>query len=425
VRSEQSIVMSRILLVWELGRHLGHVSRLLSVATRLKARNHSVLAAVRDIPSASTVLGSAEVSFIQCPWQTGVPQTATRMTGYADLLLSQGWNDQSALWGTLQAWITIYRLFRPDVIVLDFAPTARLAALLTKIPTVLIGTGFELPPATNPLPPIPGFSWATEEAAAASEQRVLENVNAVLRTGRATPMTSLRPLVEGEGRFLTTFAELDHYGSREHERYVGPLADPLEGRRVDWPAGSQRRIFAYLRPEVPELPIFLEGLAGADAGVIAYVPGISGEQLARFSTPRCVFSADPVRYATVFEEADVCLSYAPAGTVTAGLLHGVPQLMVPVHLESQLTAQRVASQGMGRLLRTPTSPAQVTQSLHEMLGARDQRLRARGFAERYRGSNAAAAAEAVVHAIESLCSANINRSAARRLNTQSAPGPVQ
>jgi hypothetical protein len=119
VRSAQSIVMSRILLVWELGRHLGHVSRLLSVATRLKARNHSVLAAVRDIPSASTVLGSAEVSFIQCPWQTGVPQTATRMTGYADLLLSQGWNDRSALWGTLQAWITIYRLFRPDVIVLD------------------------------------------------------------------------------------------------------------------------------------------------------------------------------------------------------------------------------------------------------------------------------------------------------------------
>jgi UDP:flavonoid glycosyltransferase YjiC (YdhE family) len=318
-------------------------------------------------------------------------------------------------------------MFRPDVIVLDFAPTARLAAMLLEIPSVLIGTGFELPPATNPLPPVPGFSWATQEAAAISEQRVLENVNAVLRAGRAKPLAALRSLVEADSRFLTTFAELDHYGPREHDRYVGPLADPRHGARIDWPAGAQRRIFAYLRPEVPELPALLEGLAAADAGVIAYVPGISGELSACFSTPRCVFSPEPVQYASLFEEGDLCLSYAPAGTVTAALLSGIPQLMIPMHLESQLTAQRVASQGMGRILSTPKSPTQVTQSLHDALGARDQRLRARAFAERHRGSSAAAAAAVVVESIESLCSANNDYSAPHRVNraTRAAAGTAQ
>jgi len=418
--------VSRILLAWELGRHLGHVSRLLPLAKRLKAHNHSVLAVVRDIPSASEILGPADVTFIQCPWHTGVQNPAARISGYADLLLSQGWSDQSALWGMLQAWITIYQMFRPDVVVLDFSPTARLAAMLLKIPSVLIGTGFELPPAMNPLPPVPGFPWATQEAAEASERQVLGNINAVLRACRAEPLGALRSLIEADHRFLTTFPELDHYGARKGERYIGPLADPQHGRRIDWTDGSHNRVFAYLRNDVPELAMLLEGLAAADADVLAYVPGISSESVARFSSRRCIFTSEPVQYGPVFAHADACLSYAPAGTVTAGLLFGVPQLMIPVHMESQLTAQRVASQGMGRILSEPKSSNEVTQSLHDLLGTRDVRLRARGFAERHRDSSAAAAADEVVQSIEELCGANFNhRSARDRRITQPATSTLQ
>ena len=416
--------MSRILLAWELGRHLGHVSRLLPLAMRLKARDHSVLAVVRDIPSASTAFGPAGVSFIQGPWHTGVPRSAVRMTGYSDLLLSQGWNDRSALWGLLQAWITIFRMFRPDVVVLDYAPTARLAAHVLNIPAVLIGSGFELPPPTNPLPPFPGFSWATADAAAASERHVLDNVNMVLLAHHAQPLGALNYLVGTESRFLTTFAELDHYGPRENERYIGPLADTLHGRCIDWPAGSRHRVFAYLRADMPELPAILEGLAAAEVSVVAYGPGISNELNVRFSSPQFVFSAEPLQYASLFEKADACLSYGSAGTVTTALLHGIPQLMIPVHIESQLTARRVESQGMGRMLLNQMSSSQVTQSLHTLLTARDTRLRARSFAERHRGFSAAAAAATVVESIEALCGESIGHSRPPRCLSPVAVGTL-
>jgi UDP:flavonoid glycosyltransferase YjiC (YdhE family) len=396
--------MSRILLAWELGRHLGHVSRLLPLAMRLKARDHEVLTVVRDILSASRVLGAAGVPFVQAPRHIGVANGGQAQTStYADLLLSQGWNDGPILWGMLQAWITLLKMFRPEVVVLDYAPTARLAAHVLNIPCILVGTGFELPPALNPLPPIPGFPWATADVAAASEKRVLDLVNAVLRACQAAPLDALRTLVEGERRFLTTLPELDHYGSRQNETYIGPLADPLGGHPVEWPVHSAKRVFAYLRAEIKELPLVLEGLMAADVSVVAYVSGVASDVLSRFGSSRCVLSSEPVQLAALLDGADACLSYSPAGTVATALLRGVPQLMMPVHMESELTARRVALQGMGRILRKPHSAAQVTQALHDLLHARDVRLRARSFAERHRDVSAAASADLVVEFVEACC----------------------
>jgi len=159
----------RVLLTWELGLNLGHLTRLLPVAQKLKADGHAVLVAVRDIQAAATVLGPAGVPFVQAPHlPKGIP-LSHRATGYADILLSQGWSDRSALWGLTQGWLTIFQLFCPDRLILDYSPTVSLASRIAKIPTVLVGNGFELPPLTDPLPPFPGFSWAAPEKATQSE----------------------------------------------------------------------------------------------------------------------------------------------------------------------------------------------------------------------------------------------------------------
>jgi len=118
------------------------------------------------------------------------------------------------------------RMFRPDAVVIDYSPTARLATRIAAIPTVMIGNGFELPPATEPLPPFPGFSWATAERAAASERIAVDNATVVLKRFKRPALRSLSELFDDAACLYATLPELDHYGPRAGARYVGPLLGP-------------------------------------------------------------------------------------------------------------------------------------------------------------------------------------------------------
>src|SRR3981081_2932003 len=99
------------------------MTRLLPLAQQLRAEGHVVLVASRDMQAAATILGPAGVPFVQAPHlPKGIP-LAHRATGYADILLSQGWSDRSALWGLTQAWVNLLRMFNPDRAILDYSPT--------------------------------------------------------------------------------------------------------------------------------------------------------------------------------------------------------------------------------------------------------------------------------------------------------------
>ena len=41
-----------------------------------------------------------------------------------DILRAQGWEDRRILAGLTEGWINLYRIFRPDIVVADYAPTA-------------------------------------------------------------------------------------------------------------------------------------------------------------------------------------------------------------------------------------------------------------------------------------------------------------
>jgi hypothetical protein len=77
--------MSRILLTWELGLNLGHLTRLLPLAERLKAEGHSVLVATRDIQAAIGVLAPAGIPFIPAPHLPKGIALDHRPAGYADV----------------------------------------------------------------------------------------------------------------------------------------------------------------------------------------------------------------------------------------------------------------------------------------------------------------------------------------------------
>ncbi|MGH3429006.1 MAG: glycosyltransferase, partial [Mycobacteriales bacterium] len=355
--------MSRILFGWELGLNFGHLVRLLPLATQLKARGHQVLVATHSIAAASAILGPERIPFIAAPQVPPRAPRSDRVTGYADILLNHGWDDRSVLWGLVSAWQNLFRLSQPDVIILDYAPTAALAARISGLGCVFVGNGFDLPPALSPLPPFPGFSWATAKIAAAAERRAVAHANAVMQALGGPGLGALRDLFAGHPQLLATFPELDHYGARTQAEYVGFLSSPINGAQMDWPQGPDQRVFAYLRPEMAEFKTILASLAGMAASILCVVPGVAGTTLVPYQRPHIRFSSQPLNLSSL-SSAHACLSYAAEGTVASFLLKGVPQLLIPHYIEGQLTARRVEELGAGIVLRG----AQTAAGISSMLG---------------------------------------------------------
>lgn len=371
----------RILLTWELGLNLGHLTRLLPIAQELKAEGHSVLVAVRDIQAAATVLGPSGISFVQAPHLPRGIALPHRASGYADILLSQGWSDQAALWGLTQGWLNLFRMFRPDKLVLDYSPTVLLAARVAKVPAVLVGNGFELPPATDPLPCFPGFSWATPERAAQSEASAVVNANVVLKALGGERITGLSSLFLAHTCLLATFPELDHYGNRGGAQYIGPLLGELKAPPVEWPEGQGPKIFAVLRPDTCHVQEILSALAMVRARVICVATGFARQQLMPFVRGHVRFALTPVDL-NFSLDANLCITYGAEGTMLRFIMAGVPQLISPWHVETFMTVRRVAAARLGYAISTPTTSHSIRATIECIAASNELRGNAVAFAAR-------------------------------------------
>jgi UDP:flavonoid glycosyltransferase YjiC (YdhE family) len=237
-------------------------------------------------------------------------------------------------------------MFSPDKMILDYSPTVTLAARIAKIPCVLIGNGFELPPMTDPLPPFPGFSWATPEKAAQSERLAVTNANGVLGIFHSPPIVALRELVIDGTRLFVTLPDLDHYGERADAQYIGPLLGKLHAPRVDWPVGQGPKIFACLRPDTSYVHGILSALAAMTARVVCSATGFTKAQLEPYRGNHIRFALVPVELQPLVD-ADLCITYGAEGTMMTFLMAGVPQLIVPWHVEAFLMARRIEAKGLG------------------------------------------------------------------------------
>src|SRR5262245_8687294 len=390
--------MSRILMTWELGRNFGHLARLMPVACRLCECGHEVLVAASDLAAAARVLQPAGISFVQAPHLTRELPLPHRPAGYSDILRAQGWGDRATLAALTDAWINLYSMFRPDIVVADYSPTATLAAYLKHVPYLLIGNGFQLPPATAPLPPFPGFSWATPEIAADSEALVVKNANTVACGCGGTEITSLCELFNPRRALLTTFPELDHYGQRNGAQYIGPLLGQFATTRVNWPNGRGPRIFAYFRSDTRNLQSLLAALAASEARVVCLAAGLASGQLDPFRRDSIRFSAVPVDLRPLLN-ADLCITYGAEGTMMHFIMSGVPQLLSPRHVEASMAARKIEAAGLGLVANVERS---VEKSIERLLADPLIKQAVQVFAMRAATPQFLRSADAVVDALHAL-----------------------
>ncbi len=388
-----------VLAAWELGGNWGHVARDLPVLQRLQAEGHDVRYAARDANTAPALAASIGIPCAAAPTGAAPRRMPRGLAGYAAVLFADGFGDAMVLDQRLAGWMRLFAEHKTDVLLADYAPAALLGARVAGIPSVAVGSGFEIPPDTVELPSFLTDADRETPARRFSEGLVLFNVNRVLRALGAAPLERLAQVFQGTRNVLTTVAELDHCGARPDATYAGPLQDLHGGVVGHWKGTTGPRVLVYLRGMGPVVDQVLQALDAIGTEVIAVLPEVG--RIPPVGTEIQVFR-QPVRFDGLIETADLVIA-SGSGTVTTALLSGVPVLLLPSSAEQAMFARRVEETGAGMALGSATA-ATVADAIRRLLHDAAFRAAAGTFAAKYAGLRTESAVQTVIDEIHNVSS---------------------
>lgn len=376
-------------MAWEMGGGMGHLDRMLAVARVLRERGHELGFALRDLARSHDRIAAQGFEILQAPVWLPPLTHPPRLGNYAVVLAAAGWLSPQGLAALLQAWTALYRHWRADAVLADHAPTALLAARGAGLPRWLVGNGFQVPPCGAHFPPMAHWLPGAEAECEAWDARLLAPANAALALLGQPPLERLPQLFDGTRRAVLSLPELMHYPEVEPGvPALGPMFVDDVGGPARWPAAEGPRVFVYLAPGHDLFQPLLQALHAAGAVALVHAKGVTPEAAARLGGARVHIEPEPVRMSEALQGADLVVSHASIGTVSAALLAGVPQLVLPRHMEQAMVARRVEQAGIG--LQVPLAslggdPPDLPALLARLLGEPGWRERAAALAARHAG----------------------------------------
>lgn len=393
--------MSRILFAWELGANFGHISKHLPLLRMLRQRGHDVLFAAKDVELAARLLSREGVQYVQAPVISRFKGTIREPASFADILAELGFADVNALSGLISGWQNLFALYKPDVLVAEYAPAAQISAHLHGVKCLRLSTGFECPPVAPPFPSFRPWLKQSDDERLQREHALLENLNAVCAQQGAMQFASLQTALRTDLGLFTTLPELDHYGARKGVSYIGPMYTLEDGLVRDWPAGPGARIFAYIRA-YPELPHMLNALRDSKAAVLAVVPGIKDELMTAYSSERFQIFSEQLKLGHLLPDMDLAITHGGHGLAGAFVIHGVPTLTVPTNIEQWMMSNRLVRLGVGTLITRNRVKTDFSNSLQQMIGSTAYADKAQVIAKRYAGYNPDRVVQRIANTIERL-----------------------
>ena len=397
--------MARVAFAWELGGEYGHVMSCAGLARGLETRGHSIGFMFRELRQLGVIPEARNYDVYQAPRSAhegvGAPQ---RPAGYPDILLGCGYRDARELIGLVGGWRALFARWKPDLIVVDFGPTALIAARTLGIPCVTYGNGFFVPPRAAPLPPFRLDEPIDPVGLARSDAMVLASVNAALTRFGASAVPRLADLFDTVEDFLCTLPELDHYGGREASGYYGPRVRFDRGADVAWPqSGGAKRVFVYVKREMAQLDALLDLIAASPHRVVTYIPELDAARRARVTGRGHVYSDKPIKLEHFLKGCDMLVTHG--GEISTGALtYGIPALMFPTHYEQYLTARRMQQLRTGFWCAPHAGAADVARGWSQVLENPMYQSQARAFASRYTSFSPAEQRRRIIARIEALLS---------------------
>lgn len=397
--------MATIGLVWELGSDYWHIGRFLPIALALRERGHRPVMILRDISRADEMLGPYGLEFLQAPLWLPPVQGLPPALNFTESLFLFGFLNAKGLLSVVRAWRALFGLLKPDLLVFDHAPTALLASRGLGLPRLITGNSFAVPPRVAPLP---RYRWWEKKGDPLrekdTEQRLLNNANEVMKAIDGPLMTQVSDIYEAESTLITGAPELDVYGARSAEYYIGAINSLDHGVAPRWPATGEPKVFAYLKPHYSGFEAILGALTRQQASVLVFAPGLAPAVAKRFESANLAISRQPLRMADVREQCDLGICHA-GGTVDVLLAAGKPLVVFPMQMEQTMTSRRFEKTGCGAWVEQGKSVMEIERTIRKVLESPEMAAAARAYAERNRDFQQQSGVEKLIATCEHLLQA--------------------
>ncbi len=391
--------MARILYTWELGGGLGHLTRIYPILLALEQRGHQVSAAIRERAHVDKIWPNLLAAVHRAPHKTYPTIFENHPVKYfVDILYNIGWGEGKELRVLLYGWEELYKQIQPDFVIHDHSPTALLISQSLGLPHATLGTGFCSPPDESPTRLL--RTWVPAEPAReqSTSARIVENLNRLLP--RSKPFD--RPTqvyARVQENFLTTFAELDHFGARVDAKYWG-IPNATTGARPAWPEGNGPKMFAYLHAD-DSLPGILKALEMLNFPCLIYISGKGPDTAITPPSAGLRIVTEHVDLAWAAQECSLGILNGSHGATAAFLLAGRPILQLPIQLEQYLGAKRTVELGAA-LIVDRFKPDEIAPALRRLLTDPQFAIRADQFRDQYRRCSPGTQAQLIVDRIEEL-----------------------
>ena len=308
--------MARALFAWELGGDLGHARRSIQVARALRDLGHEIAFAFADLTTLAP-LARERVAWFQAPVLAPSRNPSRSPLNASSILLNRGFGDALGLAGALRAWKGLFELWKPDLLVADYAPGAMLGARLAGVKRTAIGSGFSTPPLGEPMPVL--RAWL------ATDEGTLRQIDATLMASvrdafgradpRAQPPSRAADLFQADRELLCTWSEVDCFGPRTGVDYLGPQDYLAGGANDEWRAGGGPRVFAYLKPRDPRFAAILTALRAVAGEAIVAAPGLKPDAAAALSSASFRVHGEALALGPLLGGADLCVCHSGPGIV--------------------------------------------------------------------------------------------------------------
>lgn len=399
--------MAKIVLAWELGADLGHISRLDALAKRLQQKGHSVTLALSSASELQRLYpenSSPLYKVVSAPqWPDKPLKLSREPANLSEILLALGYYKHDALMQRVQRWQQVFSSLTPNLIVFDYAPTALLAARDIHCPKISVDDPFTRPPDLSPLPSYDQSISA--QNLLLSDNKLIEVVNKVLDALGLEKIQHVYDIFRTSKTFLLSIPELDSFSAwRNADQYIGPIKTSTAcARKLNWTlATPTKKIFAYLKPSYPAIREFLTTLAQSDLEIKIFLPGASAEILDLCADCGLDIATTPFDLSDL-NQADLAICHGGHATSLQAILQGVPLLIIPLQQEQLVTARKCIASGFALGLGARvTDRDKMTGLLQRLLNESELRANARACAAKYQRQLGEPALNIIAHYVEIL-----------------------